>query len=191
MKAFKYNIDTKNKTYLTTDFEYKVLCNNLNNNISIATNEIFPPLFNIKNFNFNKSNVDIAIINGFGNGIGVTIQGLTFLNILISFFEQNNIKVNFYIYLREIQQDRYSLDVIQKLFDLFQIKKIQFLPIDIDVIKTQDYIIDNSGFTADVTYNTLPIVDYFLNKCGFDINSFDNKHKENSFLRKQTNFMQY
>lgn len=137
-----------------------------------------------------NSPVKVAIINGFGFGIGDTIVGLTALREAKRVFHKHGIsEVKFDIYLRN-KASAGLRSIIKKDKD---IRHIFPLPITLPLLLSYDAFWDFSGLIERPGFDELPMVDFYLQTMGISpdsvlperkVNKINNKIKTNSRLAR-------
>jgi hypothetical protein len=185
---FHENLQSK-ITYITTESEFSLIqhcCRddvthkNVELSIKFALNDK-----NLKKRNKEK-NISIGIVNGFGNGIGSTLQGFNAIEILNDLLKKKYgfLDIEFNLYIRQTNSDRYFLHFLSLLSKKMSRRiRLSVLPVIDTEIFNNDFLIDNSGYLQDDTYLHLPIVDYFLKKLSLDF-TMCGTEKNNSFFKE-------
>jgi len=170
--------------FITTNGDYEFLQRHFSKGIEKIHSPIqIPRALTIEQLQ-NDTPVKIAIINGFGNGIGTTVQGISSLLILKKLLLQREVqKIDFTVYLRKSNTDQYTMQTIIQLFEFLQID-IKFLPLALNELEQYHYIINNEAFLNHQDFSKLPTCDYFLKKYNINSDFVQEDEKNNHFLKE-------
>ncbi|HED33205.1 MAG TPA: hypothetical protein ENJ08_03165 [Gammaproteobacteria bacterium] len=143
---------------------------------------------NIKNVNLNeqisgfknKKNLRIAILNGFGSGIGDTLIGVTAFSRAYELIkESTSPKIEII----------YSPEQYTKLTPIFQyvkfVDKFHIAPITLKKLLEFDAIFDTGGLAHRPEFKNKPVVDFLLTIFGLNPDEVQNADKRNKLIQFQ------
>ncbi len=126
-----------------------------------------------------KRPLRLAVMNGFGQGLGDVITGLTALRLLRDLLEEHAIarpKIDVLVhrmYLKTVNPVyRKSTDIENALSQ----------PLPVDQLVKYDGVWDLAGCLRKPTFSRLPLIDFFLDALGCDASAFPKESKNNAPL---------
>ncbi len=122
----------------------------------------------------NKKNPRIAILNGFGSGIGDTLIGITAFSSVYNLLGKSNAPKIEIIYSPEQYSKLTSIFKYIKLVDKFHIA-----PITLKKLLEFDAIFDTGGLAHRPEFKNKPVVDFLLTIFGLNPDAIPNENKRN------------
>ncbi len=142
--------------------------------LEIKNVDLNKQLSNLKN----KTSPRIAILNGFGSGIGDTLIGITAFSSAYELIRRS---------ARPEIEIIYSPEQHTKLTSIFQhvalINKFQVTPITLKKLLKFDAVFDTGGLAHRPEFKTRPVVDFFLTVFGLNSDIVQNKNKRNNLIK--------
>ncbi len=126
----------------------------------------------------NKTNPRIAVLNGFGSGIGDTLVGITAFSSAYKLLRKS---------VRPGIEIIYSPEQHTKLTSIFQhttlIDQFHIAPVTLKKLLEYDAIFDTGGMAHRPDFYNMPVVDFLLTLFGLNPDLVQNKNKRNSLMQ--------